>query len=55
MPAWIAAGAVFYYFIYKPEEERKETNRKMATVTIEKKHPVIGKHKRREGDESQSE
>ncbi|PXF40155.1 hypothetical protein BWQ96_10123 [Gracilariopsis chorda] len=42
---WIAAGVVFYSFIYMPSEKRKQEQREKAVVVIDKEAKV-GKYRR---------
>lgn len=41
----MAAAAVFYMFIYRPEEQRKREARERAVVSLDKKNPTVGKYR----------
>lgn len=41
---WTTAGALFYLFVYRPEEEEKRKRHEKVAVVIEKKS-TIGKYR----------
>lgn len=45
LAAWAAAGLVFYFSIYKPEEQRKAQRRDAALVVLDR-HATVGKRRR---------
>lgn len=48
---WTAAGAVFYVFIYRPEEAKRARERAEAVVVLDRQ-PSVGKRRTRAGGDS---